>query len=147
MNPIEGGELRLVPLNMVSVQRAGQSGGTDTASTVRGVLLEAHERMMTKEDRALERARESGKDLAAWAADFYARHEPQTRDALMPGAIVVGSLHSLEPESVVGVVDSHVRLICEGAIALALAGGVHNKHRAAVETDRLIGRLIGVSHV
>lgn len=148
MNPIEGGDLRLVPLNMVSVQRAGQSGGTDPASAVRGVLLEAHERMFSKEAKAVERTRSSSKDLVAWAQDFYARHEEQLRDALMPGARAVGDLRGLDVDLVAGVVESHAKLLCELSITAAVQGAPieADPKRVAAQTDRLIGRLIGASN-
>lgn len=147
MNPISGGDLRLVPLNMVSINRAGAGGGTDPAGAVRGVLLEAHERMITKEDRAAQRAKDSSKDIAAWSQEFYTRHEPQMRDALMVPASAAGDLYGVGVDVVRGIVETHARLHCELSMIGMVDGTWEAEHQAAQQTDRLLGRLIGASDV
>lgn len=148
LNPLEGGlgKLRLVPANMVSIERAAAGGGTDPAAAMRGVVLEAHERMTTKEAHAVERARSGGKDLAAWGGEFYARHSEQMRDALMPSALALGATVGLAADLVAGIVSSHVGVHCEASLVMAVGQqDVAGNRRASAQTDRLIGLLIGAS--
>lgn len=156
LDPIEGGDIRLVPLNMVSLERAGAEGGTGAADPTdtgsdpkeasRAVLVEAHQRMMTKEAHALERARASKKDMQAWAIDFYARHEPQMREALTPGAQMVAALHGTDAASLAAIVESHVHLYCEASIAAVIAGAEVLTAGVGAETLRLINRITGARH-
>ncbi|KKN71030.1 hypothetical protein LCGC14_0424470 [marine sediment metagenome] len=147
MNPFAGGDLRVIPANMISLERAAQGGGSDPAGAVRGVLLEAHDRMITKEDRASQRAIDSGKDLCAWSQDFYSRHEPQMCDALMIPASTAGDLVGVDADIVRGIVETHVRLHCELSMSAMVSGGWKANGQAAQQTDRLMGRLIGASNV
>lgn len=149
MNPLAGavGALRLVPSNMVSVERAAAGGGTDPAAAMRGVVLEAHERMLTKEAHAVERARAGGKDMSGWGSEFYARHAEQMRDALTPGALALGATVGLAADLVAGVVTSHVALHCEASLVLCVGQQeVAGNRRASAQTDRLIGLLIGAAN-
>lgn len=148
MNPIGPvGDLRLVPLNMVSIERAGQGGGTDPAGAVRGVLFEAHDRMITKEDRAVQRAIDAGKDMAAWSQDFYSRHEPQMYAAIMVPASAAGDLYGVDDDVVQGIVETHSKMHCEFAMSSIVAETWNADKQAAKQTDRLLGRLQGASHV
>lgn len=112
-NPVPGGDIRLVPLNMVSLERAAQEGSTDPAAAMREVLIEAHERMITKECRAVERASGKDKALDEWAAEFYDRHAAQMRDALLPGARALASIVGADEAD--RHVDAHVEQHVEAA--------------------------------
>lgn len=145
MNPLdENGDLRLVPLNMVSVDRAAQEGGTqqqgDPATAIRGVLVDAHERMLGKEQRAAERAHSHGKTFEDWAEDFYSRHAQQMRDALMPGAQALGETLGV---SIEGHVQGHVKQRVESA-KRDIAGGSfeHWEQQAGTLTDQLVERIV-----
>lgn len=144
MNPIDNGDLRLVPLNMVSVDRAEQEGGTaqqsDPPAAIRGVLVDAHERMLAKEQRAAERAHSQGKDMTEWAQEFYSRHAQQMRDALMPGAEALGEVTGAQ---VARHIDAHIEQRVESAKRDIVNGAFeHWEQQAGTLTDNLIERIV-----
>ena len=147
LNPIDGGDLRLVPLNMVSLDRAARSGGTDPAGAVRGVLLEAHERMATKESNAVSRAVKSGRDLQKWAVEFYQRHGLQLVSALLPGAMAAGQLADLDSDLIGSLVECHAGAYCAASAKNVIAGCWQGPPSAATQTDQLLGRLMGARDV
>lgn len=147
IGPERGGDLRLVPLNMVEVRRARQGGGTDGQSAVRGVLVDALERMTTKEQRAADRASEKGDSLEAWGEAFFERHVDQLAEALMPGAHAAADAVGLDaPARVAAMVretaDEHVAR----SIRDIARGEWRWEARAEHEADRLLGRLVGARH-
>lgn len=155
-NPIgPEGDLRLVPVNMMSIQRAAQGGGTDAASAMRSVLVDGHERMIRKEQRAAERAIEKQDALDAWAEPFYTRHETQMVDALIPGALAVAQLHGIDEDWAAGAVATHVREHVEHSLRDLVAGRIDGwGARASAGADKLLGRLVaaattqrGIEHV
>lgn len=147
MNPIgDDGDLRLVPMNMVSLETAAQGGSTDAAGAVRGVLIEAHARLAVKEGHAFKRAVDAGKALSVWAPEFYARHASQLGDALMPGAVAFAQLNGLDSELVAGIVETHASTYCTAAQGRIEAGlEPHTEAQTVQQADRLLGRLQGAA--
>jgi len=144
MNPVAGGDQRFVPLNMISLQRASQGGGTGNAAAVRGVLVDAHERMIAKESNAIQRALSSGKDMTSWARDFYQRHESQMVDALLPGAHVAAAALDLCTDQVYDLVASHCRLHVQHSLCDIAGDNTHKwEKRAGTAADKLLGRIAG----
>lgn len=149
LNPIEGGDTHFVPLNMVALDKAVKDGGTGQSASMRGVLVDAHSRMLTKEIRALERAHESKKDFIPWAADFYNRHRGQLFEALLPGAKALGASWDLDDEQLIAHLHSHCERYVEDSLNTQVseleAGQLSKKWQSRAETsaDRLITRLAG----
>jgi len=69
MNPVEGGDIYLIPLNMVPANKAG-------ADKSKQIIKAAAARAAHKEITAIakERKKKFGEEFAKWADDFYAKH-------------------------------------------------------------------------
>ena len=147
IGPERGGDLRLVPLNMVSVQRASQAGGTDAGSGLRAVVVEAFERLTAKEQNAAERAAAREDTLEQWGESFYERHEEQLVDALLPGAMAVAqSVGCDSPHLVRRVVGEAARAHVAQSIRDIARGEWRWQGRARNEADQLLGQLVGARH-
>lgn len=145
MNPIgPEGDQRFVPLNMVTLERANQAGRTDRGGAVRGVLIDAHERMITKECKAIQRAVSADKDLSAWAQDFYQRHEPQMVEALLPGANAAAEHLELDAELMNEQVKEHCRRHVEASMNDLQSDNTWD-NRASEGADKLLSRLAGAA--
>lgn len=145
-NPVANGDQRFIPLNMISLDRAAKSGSTDTGGAIRGVLIDAHSRMIAKELNAVTRAHDSKKDLQAWAREFYAKHTAQMVDAVLPGARAAAGLIGLDPDQVSGLVDSHCNSHTEASLRDIATESWNNwQNRASAAADTLLGRLAGAA--
>lgn len=85
--PVEGGDVILVPQNMTTIDRVGESQAPtvsiNAARSFRPLLLEVIERRITtKEIKALRRA--IGGDVQAAAESFYPKHREHIRSCLAP---------------------------------------------------------------
>lgn len=146
MNPVEGGDQRFVPLNMVSLEQANRAGRTDDPGMVRGVLIDAHERMQTKELNALNRAIDSKKDIPEWSAGFYSRHRSHMVEALLPGARAAADICGLDDDCIVGLVESHVDRYVEASLVYVASEDWDSmKTRSPAAADKLLGRIAGAS--
>lgn len=143
-NPIEGGDLRLVPVNMMSIERARQGGATDQSGALRAVVMDAHERMARKERRALLRVVKAGRDPVEWSASFYEEHAEQMVQALSKPAAALAAHVGADHDVVDSIVEAHVERFVEASIADIVNGACSGwGERAEKETDRLIGRIVG----
>ena len=82
MNPVDGGDDLIVPLNMGRLQDLGAEPGQARVSTMARVFaLDAAKRMVTRELRAVSRAAEEYADDGVawerWLGEFYAEHGRQ----------------------------------------------------------------------
>ena len=147
LGPERGGDLRLVPLNMVAVERARQGGGTDSQSSMRAVVVDALERMTTKEQNAAERHAAKNETLEAWGQTFYERHEQQLIDALMPGAMAAAQAVGCDsPDLVRRIVGAAAHAHVARSIRDIARGEWRWQDRAGHEADQLLGQLVGATH-
>jgi len=143
-NPVSGGDQRFVPVNMVSLDQAAQQGGTtNPGAAMRGVFEEAHQRMIDKEQRAVERAHEQGKDMQTWAAEFYGRHAQHMREALEPAAKALGDVCGVDPATVSIMLKRHI----EGHVERSVTDVSEKRweawgDRPAKATDQLMARIV-----
>lgn len=111
LNPIEGGDIHLLPLNMVPLDRLdevdfGDSSGSnpggetdendndDNDRSYREQSRNAFKRMFTKnisrlvrkEIKEIQRVGRQGKDLGEWSEEFYPKHAAMIEDALEEAA-------------------------------------------------------------
>jgi HK97 family phage portal protein len=87
-NPVEGGDQRFVPLNMVPLSRAneiGQNNGSVNGQRAEAILVHEVERIAIKEVRAVGKAIQRlgiGDELNEWIEGFYRNHIEFVRDVL-----------------------------------------------------------------
>lgn len=161
MNPVDGGEERFVPLNMVPLSRASDAldlpsapdaPSTDPAATRAAVLQErlcgAHARLfvdaiertlrkeLTAARRALDKAigARSLEPFTAWIADFYGEHEAFASRALAPAVHATGDA-LLEVVSLRGTVDP-VAVRASGQLTAAMAAAAATAARAHVVASK-----------
>lgn len=128
-NPIgPEGDLRLVPMNMVSITQAYREGKTGIAKTrstdsVHGVFLDVAERMHRKEAKAVTRAAQKFEgdceSFFCWCGDFYDTQAAQMEDAFRPAEkslnmLALGSADTTGMESVLkGFSRNHAAANCD----------------------------------
>jgi HK97 family phage portal protein len=149
LDPIDGGDEHFVPLNMIALSKAVKDGGTGRDTSMRGVLVDAHQRMLTKEIRAVERAHGSQDNFIGWCAEFYSRHRAQLSEALLPGARALGDSWDLSDQTIVTAVQAHCERYVEESLNTQVddveSGQLSEKwlNRAETAADLLIARLAG----
>lgn len=78
MNPVDGGDVYLEPLNMKSV---GQDNETDS---FRDLFKSTWQRIITKEVKAIRKALKKPEDFIDWLDDFYAKHTEHVSSVIKP---------------------------------------------------------------
>lgn len=82
MNPVDGGDVYLQPLNMAPI---GEDGGQQTGQrALIGLYEDAVRRLVRREVADIGRQRKQGETLARWADDFYREMVPIVQDVLGP---------------------------------------------------------------
>ena len=146
LNPIEGGHQHFVPLNMVPLDQASDAAKSIGPGSFRGALVDAAQRMLTKEQNAARKASESGQDMQKWAQRFYARHEPQMIEALMPAAEGVAQVLGLKQEKLQAILEVHCRQYVEQSLRFIADGVIDSwETRAASTIESLLVRLAGAT--
>lgn len=147
-NPVENGDQRFVPLNMIPLDQAseGRQLESPNAAAIRGVMRDTHQRMLKKEMNAITRAAGSDKDLIQWASQFYVKHQIQLEESLLPVAEAVADLWNIKPGSLKAHVHTHCTRYVEHSMTM-LAEKVLEleawEARADKATDSLLVRLAG----
>lgn len=141
-DPIPGGDLRLVPMNMTTIERAAQGGSTDSAGVLRSQLVDVHQRMLKRQAAAAEKALKRDEDLSDWGEPFFEGLEAQMTEALLPAALVAAERIRVDGAIARELVARHVREHIEASIKdLAINEWEHWSARAGDETDMLLGRI------
>lgn len=82
------GALRMVPMNMTTVERMASGQVNSTSNEIRGLVLESAERFCKREIKATEKAHEKA-DPAAFIRDFYVGHAQACADGFRRIARIV----------------------------------------------------------
>lgn len=122
IGPEKGGDLRLVPLNMVPLDQM-VGGFARSVDKAKAVLADVFTRFDTKARRAGETAEKRGKDPGVWASEFFLRHQEQLVEALHPSARLLGSLLNADEAAVDARVAQMAEQVCMQATAAFLDGG------------------------
>lgn len=139
-NPVQNGDLRFVQLNMTTLDRAANQGSTEPASAMRQVVVDAQERMDTKETRAAERAHSKSEDVAEWAGTFFAAHERQLAEAMGSAAAAIGQMYDVPDADVAKCVVRHAERCAQESLRGSIdAGWRPNSQRRA---DALIRDIV-----
>ena len=156
------GDLRLVPMNMVSLERANRDGETSVTRTRStdahiDVFEDAVGRMNRRESHAVQRRTKLKPDeFAAYAREFYAEHAKQMTAALLRPAMAFATFFGdgVDPEDVSDAVSAFCSTYCDARrnlVVEAHAGGHADQcfvaadekcSDTAMEIASLIGKLI-----
>ncbi|MEQ8409118.1 MAG: phage portal protein [Gammaproteobacteria bacterium] len=146
MDPVDGGDQRFVPLNMIPLTEASSADRSSASSSIRGVLVDAHQRMMNKELKALDRAAGAGKDLDDWGTTFYNRHRLQLAETLLPGANAAAEYLGADTKRLDDLIALHCERYIETSLRAVMAGKWDNwENRPGQAADDLLQRLAGAS--
>lgn len=126
LNEIPGGDLRLVPLNMQSIE---QANGTVQQAAM-GVAVDAHARMARREASALDRIRGKGESVPEWCETFYPVHQSALADALVPAVRVMLASAGLDGDAD-EIAAAHAQAECERARVDSVAGVASDPTAAA----------------
>lgn len=145
MNPVEGGDQRFVPLNMIPLEQASEGRVLDSPNAMRSVLNDAHARLIWKETQAATRAIDQGKDMQRWVQSFYPQHKLQLIEALRPGCEAVAEMLIITEEAIESSLETHCQEFVEASMRDIAAEASLSKweYRATAATDQLLQRLAG----
>lgn len=132
-NEIDGGDLRLVPVNMQSIERA--ASGVQNAAM--GIAADTHTRLARREAAALERAKGKGEPVPEWCEAFYPGHEHAMAEALTPTVSLMLAIIGRDGDAA-GLAAQHARAECERARIDAVGGVSPDPVAAAGRLSRLV---------
>ncbi|TXH48129.1 MAG: phage portal protein [Desulfurellales bacterium] len=84
MNPVEGGDVYLQPLNMAPIGEGGQQPKQSAQRALIGLYEDAMRRLVRREVADIGRQRKQGEALVRWADDFYRELAPVVQEVLGP---------------------------------------------------------------
>lgn len=143
LGPASGGDLRLVPMNMMPVASAAR-GVDNTVSRAAAVVEDGLARLAVKEQRATAKALENKDDLAAWSTEFFSRHHAHLIETMTPGAAVLGELLALSDNDVRAAVAEQATVMVERSIAALLGKRKPTCETPRDDADRLVANLKGL---
>jgi len=92
MNPVRGGNVRLVPGNMTTLQQAGQQVSAPQQAMF-DVFTDVADRMLRKQYKAVTRAANKDEDFAQLMGEFYDSHQDELREAFEAPAESLAKQH------------------------------------------------------
>lgn len=136
-NEIDGGDLRLVPVNMQSIERA--ASGVQNAAM--GIAADTHTRMARRAMSALERAKGKGESVPEWCESFYPSHESAMAEALTPTVSLMLAIIGRDGDAA-GLALQHAQAECERGRIDAVGGVSPDPVAAAGRLSRLVAECV-----
>lgn len=155
----EDGDKHFVPVNMVPIDKAGAyvdaqlpKSEESSASTVASIrfycgkmLKHSLARVVTKEEKAIAKAREKGENLTTWLVAFYSEHRAYIKEHLLPVIQICCDQRRLAiPDRRAMVPEAEVESYIERHIAerySALEADSVTVLDIAVEADKILGAI------
>lgn len=140
MNPVPGGDVRMVPGNMTTLGQAGTQMGP---SSYYDIFRDAAARMQRKEHRAATQAHER-KETAKRLAAFYESHRQHMVEAFQPAAVSLAKTTGFDAGPMIEALQSWAREYCTTAFDTLIEADDATIQEWTGSADNMASRVIEV---